>query len=68
VVSLPEQLQCARRELSLRKSVYPRWRITGKISPEVADREIEAMTAIVATLETLVEQTEPQQLPLLEGE
>lgn len=52
-MTIADQLTCAKRELALRKSCYPGWVRTGKITREKADHEIGAMSAIVATLETV---------------
>jgi hypothetical protein len=52
-VTIADQLKCARRELALRQRAYPRWIDNGRMSRDEADREIEAMSAIVATLQTL---------------
>ena len=54
--SLPDQLACAKRELALRKNVYPRW-VQERRKDWTADKmrhEIECMEAIVGTLEKAV--------------
>jgi len=43
-----EKLDCARRELAMRRSVYPRWVASGKMRQTDADREVATMAAIVA--------------------
>lgn len=48
-----EQLSEARRELALRKAVYPGFVQRGKLSQRDADRQIALMAEIVRTLETL---------------
>ena len=53
-VSLPEQLDAAKRELALRRRTYPRWVSAGKMKQAKADHEIAAMAAIVGTLERAV--------------
>ena len=53
MISLATQLNCARRELALRRSAYPGWIAKGKMTPAQADAEINAMAAIVETLEKL---------------
>jgi hypothetical protein len=50
-----DQLACAERELKLRHRVYPRWVEQGRMSRQLADRELLAMQAIVATLKELAE-------------
>jgi|SRR5215472_4510478 len=52
-VPLSEQLRCARRELAMRRNVYPKWVANGKMKQEDADREIAGMQAIVLSLEVL---------------
>jgi hypothetical protein len=46
-----DKLRCARRELALRRNVYPRHVERGRMSREAADREIKLMEAIVADYE-----------------
>ncbi len=53
IVGLDRQIACVRREVGMRKRVYPRWVATGKMTQEEADRQIEAMEAVQATLEKL---------------
>lgn len=53
MVTLTQQLACARRELSLRKAYSAKWVSSGRMSKESAAHEIEAMAAIVETLEKL---------------
>jgi hypothetical protein len=62
---LTEQLACARRELALRMKVYPRWVAHEQMTERAAKREILAMTAIVHTLEALVEAEASHQQPRL---
>jgi hypothetical protein len=52
-VSLEKQLDCARRELALRKRVYPGWVNAKRLNAFKAEDEIAAMAAIVKTLEGL---------------
>ena len=54
VVPLTDQIKAAKREVALRKSAYPKWVISGRMKREVADHEIAAMEAIVASLEALL--------------
>ena len=42
-----DKLNCAVRELLMRKRAYPRWVESGRMKPEVADMEIKVMQAIV---------------------
>jgi hypothetical protein len=52
-VSLGEQIRCAERELEKRRRLYPRWVREGKLNELKAEQEIEAMAAVVRTLESL---------------
>jgi len=52
-VSLGEQFDCAVRELDKRQRLYPRWVKEGKLNELKAQREIDAMEAIVRTLDKL---------------
>lgn len=42
----------ARRELEMRRRVYPRWVAAGRMSQEQADKKIDLMRAIAENLET----------------
>jgi hypothetical protein len=53
-VTLQDMLGCARRELHMRESVYPRWVASGKLKQEKADQELRLMRAIVAHFEDQV--------------
>ncbi len=53
VITLGEQLECARRELRLRGRVYPRRVEQGHMTQKLADHETAAMQAIIETLEKL---------------
>jgi hypothetical protein len=61
-VSLERQIRCVRRELKKRQSVYPRWVQLGKMTPEQAADERDAMEAVLATLLEL--DVSRNQLPL----
>lgn len=58
-VALADQIACVRREIALRNKVYPRWVEKGRIHQEQADREIEAMIAVLATLQEVQRLREP---------
>lgn len=53
-IPLERQVACIRREVSMRKHVYPRWVSSGKMTQVQADREITVMEAAQATLEQLL--------------
>jgi hypothetical protein len=48
-----EQIKVAQRELAMRKRLYPRWVAEGRMDQAKAAHEIEGMTAIVNTLQTM---------------
>lgn len=50
-VGIEEQIDCARRELQLRRAVYPRQIAKRRISAAFANAELRRMDAIVKTLE-----------------
>lgn len=51
---LPQQLACAKRELALRRNVYPKWIDQGRMTQAVANAELDAMAAIVESIQKLV--------------
>ena len=52
-ISLEQQIKCVGREIGLRRNVYPKFIISGRITQEKADYEIAAMEAVLATLQGL---------------
>lgn len=46
-VSMDDMIGCAKRELMMRKRVYPRWVADGRMSEKKAEDEIAFMSAIV---------------------
>ena len=51
--TLAEMVKEAEREVVLRKRVYPRWIASKKMKPATAERQIQVMEAIAATLAKL---------------
>lgn len=49
-VSIDVQILCVQREIRMREQVYPRWVANGKMKLDAAEREIEAMKAVLETL------------------
>lgn len=49
--TLTQQVDCAKRELAMRRNAYPKWVAQGKMSPDKMQHETETMEAILATLE-----------------
>lgn len=52
-VPLADQIAAVRREIALRRRVYPKWVEAGRMKAEAADREIAAMQAVLDTLQQL---------------
>lgn len=48
--SIQDQIDCARRELHMRKNFYPRFVAQGKKTPQAAEKEIAIMADIINTL------------------
>jgi hypothetical protein len=57
--TLEAQITCIRRELAMRKNVYPKWVMSGRMKPEAADHEISCMQAVHDTL-TELQNVKPQ--------
>ena len=65
MIPLEEQIAEARRELALRRALYPGWVKAGKLTHEDAYRQLAAMAAIVDSLKTLQRlEVEQRQLSL----
>ncbi|MBE7420666.1 MAG: hypothetical protein HS128_23465 [Ideonella sp.] len=52
-ISIEQQIAAVQREIRMREHVYPRRISDGKMTQKLADRELAAMRAVLATLETL---------------
>lgn len=65
-VTIDRQIQCVKRELSMRKHVYPKWVTNGKITQQSSDDEIAAMQAVLGTLEQVKAVAEAAQAPGLD--
>lgn len=52
-VPLDKQLACVKREIALRKRVYPSWVTAKRMTSFKAEDEIAAMEAVAQTLERL---------------
>lgn len=52
-ISTEQQIECVKRELRMREHVYPRRVADHKMTQALADRELAAMRAVLATLEAL---------------
>ena len=55
MTTIEEQIACVTREIKMRERVYP-WRVSQRtMNPATADREMERMKAVLATLTSLSE-------------
>lgn len=52
-IPLKDQIECVRRELGMRKRVYPRWIREGRMTHEEADHQMARMEAVLRTLDAL---------------
>lgn len=52
--TIEAQMACVKREIAMRKNVYPKWVASGRMKLDMAEREIDCMTAVLRSLETLV--------------
>jgi hypothetical protein len=57
-ITLDLQIEAVKREIGMRKRVYPNWVANRKLTQVKADYEIAAMAAVLETLETLKKQQE----------
>lgn len=64
-IDIDRQIACVRREVSMRRRVYPRWVSTGKMTQDEADRQISTMEAVQATLESVRSERQAQVAPRL---
>jgi hypothetical protein len=53
MITLADEIACIRRELAMRRRVYPNWVKTGRMKPAEADTELARMQAVLTRLETL---------------
>lgn len=53
-INRADKITCLKREISMRRRVYPRWIESGKMKQETADREIALMEAILADFEATI--------------
>lgn len=52
-ITIEQQIASVKREIGLRQSVYPKFVAAKRMSQEKADHELEAMRAVLRTLEGL---------------
>lgn len=61
-IALTEQIAEVKREIAMRKRVYPRRIADARMTQEQADRQIAAMEAVLATLQSVTKPSPQQQL------
>lgn len=59
-IDIDAQIACIKRELRLRQSAYPRFVARGTMLQRDADRELQAMQAVLATLERVRSEQRPE--------
>ena len=64
-ISIERQIACVRREVGLRKRVYPRWVSQARMSQPDADGQIAAMEAALATLKRVRDEQQSKVAPEL---
>jgi hypothetical protein len=47
------QIKCIKREIAMRRRLYPRWVMAEKMSATEADAELRTMEAVLQTLEAI---------------
>lgn len=63
-VSIDDQIKEVKRELGMRRSVYPRWVSDRRLSQTEADIRTGRLEAVLATLEKVKADNQPQGLLL----
>lgn len=69
-IPLPDQIDCVKREISMRERVYPKWVQARRLSQEQMDRELGRMRAVLDTLQRIKEaitKPDPMSQALNEG-
>lgn len=64
-ITLTAQLAEVRREIAMRRRVYPRWVQGGKMAQHAANNALATMEAVAATLTRLVDAEKAQTAPEL---
>jgi hypothetical protein len=54
-VSLDRQIACVKREVKMREKCYPGWIGDGRMASQTAERELDAMRAVLDTLRGIAE-------------
>jgi hypothetical protein len=56
VVTLAEKLKVLKRELAMRRALYPKWVKLGRMKPADAEHELAVMEAVTADYALLIDQ------------
>ena len=67
MTTLDDQIRCIKRELALRRRVYPRLLQQGTLTQDQAAHEIRTMDAVLATLQALARAPRQETLCREEG-
>jgi len=65
MITIGEQIACVKREIGLRRRLYPRFVKGGRFTQEFADDEIANMEAVLATLKNVAAEQEAKVNPPL---
>jgi hypothetical protein len=57
MITIEDQIKAVEREISMRRRVYPKWIISGRMSQEKAVKEVKAMEAVLETLKEVQKQS-----------
>jgi hypothetical protein len=58
-VPIERQIAAVKREISMRRHVYPKWVAGGKLTQAAAEQQIADMEAVQATLERVLREERP---------
>jgi hypothetical protein len=64
-ITLVDQIRCVRREVAMRTSYYPNLIRSGRLRESQAEHELQAMEAVLATLEELARREGEARSPTL---
>lgn len=62
-ITIERQIACVRREIGMRRKVYPGWVQRGKMTQDEAERQIATMEAVQATLERVRDEHQAKVAP-----
>ncbi len=59
-ITINEQINEVKREISMRRGVYPKWIEAGSLQKTKGDFQIPVMEAVLISLQDLAKKTKPQ--------